>query len=130
MLLIILLILIGLLFITKKIEGFDNYQNFMSNIKEIIFDVTTPYPSEILQKDISPPLQNFCNVYGSSDAKCNTLTNYNCKSSNCCVLLNNNKISTSTSNLNLKCVGGSEQGPTFGSDTDSYYYMNKLYKKN
>lgn len=100
-------------------DGFTNYQIFMDNIKEVIFDVTTPYPEEILQKDIVDPLQNFCNIYGSSDSTCNNLTNDNCKSSSCCVLLNTKS--------NSKCVGGSERGPTFKSDADSYYYMNKLY---
>ena len=94
-------------------DGFINHQTFMDNIKETIFNVITPYPKEILQKIISPPLQNFCNVYGSSDNKCHQLTNENCKSAKCCVLLNG--------------VGGSEQGPTFKSDADSFYYMNKLY---
>ena len=102
-------------------EGFNEYPIFMENVNNIIFDVTTPYPSDIFYKNIIPPLQNFCNVYGSSDSKCNKLTTDNCKASSCCVLLNN----TSSS---FKCVGGSVQGSTFKSDADSYYYMNKLYK--
>jgi len=118
-------------------DGFINHQTFMDNIKETIFNVITPYPKEILQKDISPPLQNFCNVYGSSDNKCHQLTNENCKSAKCCVLLNGPETNTTESTTesiekkpiisNPKCVGGSEQGPTFKSDADSFYYMNKLY---
>lgn len=108
-------------------DGFSNYQNFIGNIKETIFNVTTPYPKEILQKDISPPLLNFCNVYGSS--LCHDLTNENCKSSKCCVLLNGQGTNTEKTQdvSNPKCVGGSINGPTFQTDADSFYYMNKLY---
>ena len=83
--------------------------------------------NKILQKDIPPPLQNFCNVYGSS--KCNDLTNENCKSSRCCILLNNGteNIDKNKDISNPKCVGGSANGPTFQTDADSFYYMNKLY---
>ena len=107
-------------------NGFTNYQNFMWNINNEIVEVTSPYPEEILQQDIADPLQNFCNIYGSSDSKCNNLTDDNCKSSSCCVLLNTNS-NNIQSVSNPKCVGGSEHGPTFKSDADSYYYMNKLY---
>ena len=122
--------LVGFSLLTKENnnkDGFANHQNFMENIKETIFNVTTPYPSEILQKDIPPPLQNFCNVYGSS--KCNDLTNENCKSSRCCILLNNGteNIDKNKDISNPKCVGGSANGPTFQTDADSFYYMNKLY---
>lgn len=108
-------------------DGFANHQNFMEGIKQTIFNVITPYPSEILQTDILPPLQNFCNVYGSS--KCNDLTNENCKSSRCCILLNNGteNIDKNKDISNPKCVGGSANGPTFQTDADSFYYMNKLY---
>ena len=108
-------------------DGFSNYQNFIGNIKETIFNVTTPYPKEILQKDISPPLLNFCNVYGSS--LCHDLTNENCKSSKCCILLNGQGTNTEKTQdvSNPKCVGGSINGPTFQTDADSFYYMNKLY---
>jgi len=145
-LLLFLVLLFGLVsfsLLTNKNQkdGFSNYQNFIGNIKETIFNVTTPYPKEILQKDISPPLQNFCNVYGSSDNMCHQLTNENCKSSKCCVLLNGQGTDTNENTneftteptekkpiiSNPKCVGGSEQGPTFKSDADSFYYMNKLY---
>ena len=100
----------------------------MESIKETIFNVTTPYPTEIIQKDISPPLLNFCNVYGNS--RCNDLTNENCKSTSCCVLLHNETEPEPDNEnpekkpvvSNPKCVGGS-----VNSDADSFYYMNKLY---
>jgi len=130
LILVLLFGLVGLFLLTKednKKDGFANHQNFMEGIKQTIFNVTTPYPSEILQKDIPPPLQNFCNVYGSS--KCNDLTNENCKSSRCCILLNNSteNIDKNKDISNPKCVGGSANGPTFQTDADSFYYMNKLY---
>ena len=131
-LLLFLVLLFGLVsfsLLTKNNnkDGFANHQNFMEGIKQTIFNVITPYPKEILQMDIPPPLQNFCNVYGSS--KCNDLTNENCKSSKCCVLLNGQGTNTKKTqdNSNLKCVGGSANGPTFQTDADSFYYMNKLY---
>ena len=133
--LVLLFGLVGFSLLTNKNkkDGFTNYQNFIGNIKETIFNVTTPYPKEILQKDISPPLLNFCNVYGSS--LCHDLTNENCKSSKCCVLLNNktenendNKTTENKQDVSIpKCVGGSANGPTFQTDADSFYYMNKLY---
>ena len=110
-------------FNVKEIKSYNPFQVFMGNIKEVIFDVTTPYPDEILDKNMDLPLQNFCNVYGPNDDKCGELTDNNCKSSTCCVLLTKDS-------SNPKCVGGSEQGPTYKTDSDTYYYMNKLYKKN
>jgi hypothetical protein len=131
-LLLFLVLLFGLVsfsLLTNKNQkdGFSNYQNFIGNIKETIFNVTTPYPKEILQNDISPPLLNFCNVYGSS--LCHDLTNENCQSSKCCVLLNGQGTNTEKTQdvSNPKCVGGSINGPTFQTDADSFYYMNKLY---
>ena len=141
-LLLILVLLFGLISFSlltnqNKKDGFANHTNFMESIKETIFNVTTPYPTEIIQKDISPPLLNFCNVYGNS--RCNDLTNENCKSTSCCVLLHNEtepepEHEPDNENpekkpvvSNPKCVGGSVNGPTFNSDADSFYYMNKLY---
>ena len=136
-LLLFLVLLFGLIsfsLLTKennKKDGFVNHKNFMEGIKQTIFNVITPYPSEILHTDISSPLLNFCNVYGSS--MCNDLTNENCKSSTCCVLLynkNDNKTKTIEKKQevsNPKCVAGSINGPIFNSDADSFYYMNKLY---
>jgi hypothetical protein len=131
-LLLFLVLLFGLVsfsLLTKNNnkDGFANHQNFMEGIKQTIFNVITPYPSEILHTDIPPPLQNFCNVYGSS--KCNDLTNENCKSSKCCILLNNStkNIDKNKNISNPKCVGGNANGPTFQTDADSFYYMNKLY---
>jgi len=71
--------------------------------------------------------KDFCKSFlGSSDkleAQCNQLTKNNCKSSSCCVFVDNHK-----------CVAGSAKGPTFetkpnGSkiNMDYYYYQNKCY---
>jgi hypothetical protein len=53
---------------------------------------------------------------------CNQLTQKNCKTSSCCILLNGNK-----------CVGGSKDGPTFHTENkkklnfDYYYYKDKCF---
>ena len=57
------------------------------------------------------------------EESCNNLTNENCNSVSCCVLLNGEK-----------CVAGDADGPTFKTKTDGsknnidfYYYQNKCY---
>lgn len=59
------------------------------------------------------------------EKSCNGLTDENCKSVSCCVLLNGNK-----------CVAGGKYGPTFKTETngskrnvDYYYYQKKCYGK-
>jgi hypothetical protein len=71
--------------------------------------------------------KDFCKTFQTSSDKlekqCNKLTNSNCLSSGCCVLLNGQK-----------CVAGGSNGPTFQSgpsgspmNIDYYYYQNKCY---
>jgi hypothetical protein len=69
----------------------------------------------------------FCEKYrGSSDSlntACTKLTDKNCKSTSCCVLVNGKK-----------CTAGNADGPTFNTDKngktkniDYYYYRSKCY---
>jgi hypothetical protein len=71
----------------------------------------------------------FCEKYrGSSDSLnkvCATLTDKNCNSTSCCVLVNGKK-----------CAAGNASGPTFNTDKngktkniDYYYYQSKCYGK-
>jgi len=81
-----------------------------------------------LDSDISVDLaRDFCKSHvGSSDKlveSCKKLTNRNCNSTSCCVMLNGKK-----------CVPGDIDGPTFKTtdgepiQIDYYYYQNKKYK--
>jgi hypothetical protein len=77
--------------------------------------------------NINPFGSSFCKKYEKNTSElegaCEKLTTSNCKTSNCCVWVNNNK-----------CSAGSSTGPTFTTDkngdrisVDTYYYQNKYY---
>ena len=71
----------------------------------------------------------YCDSYKSAKDKqqaCKTLSNNNCKSMNCCVLLNDGR-----------CLTGNADGPIFQTDSngnaveyDYLYYQNKCYGQN
>tara|TARA_Y100000592_G_scaffold11696_1_gene16489 strand:+ start:6370 stop:6789 length:420 start_codon:yes stop_codon:yes gene_type:complete len=56
------------------------------------------------------------------DEWCSSLRNSTCKLNGCCNLL-------SGSNIEEKCVGGSDQGPTFSQDFEYYTYKSECYDK-
>ena len=56
------------------------------------------------------------------DEWCSSLRNSTCKLNGCCNLL-------SGSNIEEKCVGGSEQGPTFNQDFEYYTHKSECYDK-
>jgi hypothetical protein len=99
--------------------------------KNILFQ-STPYTktdSEDKELDFNGA-NSFCENYrgqsGELNKACEYLTNDNCKSSSCCVLVQG-------SNGN-KCMAGSANGPTYKKDVDgnlisidSYYYKEKQY---
>jgi hypothetical protein len=99
--------------------------------KNILFQ-STPYTetdSEEKELDFNGA-NSFCENYrgqsGELNKACEYLTNDNCKSSSCCVLVQG-------SNGN-KCMAGSANGPTYKKDVDgnlisidSYYYKGKQY---
>ena len=99
--------------------------------KNILFQ-STPYTktdSEDKELDFNGA-NSFCENYrgqsGELNKACAYLTNDNCKSSSCCVLVQG-------SNGN-KCMAGSANGPTYKKDVDgnlisidSYYYKGKQY---
>jgi hypothetical protein len=83
---------------------------------------TPPDTSIVMEKGAA-----FCEKYRGSSGllndECATLTDKNCKSSSCCVLVNGKK-----------CAAGNADGPTFNTDKngktknlDYYYYQNKCY---
>lgn len=119
-------------------NGKSNYGRSGENPREDI----PPEPLLLGIKDfLSSDLEkDFCKSFlGSSDQlekQCNELTHSNCKSSHCCVLLNNgnnaNEIEEGVKDS--KCVAGGPNGPTFQSNPDGskinidyYYYQNKCY---
>jgi hypothetical protein len=70
----------------------------------------------------------FCDTHSGFDLEqsCNSLTNYNCNLTSCCVWTSDQK-----------CKSGNAGGPTFNSDTkgkslplDYYYFQNKCYGSN
>ena len=113
----------------------------ISFISTIGINLDTPEePKKLIQSVTIEGLQNppdtsiimnksaaFCEKYrGSSDSlnkACSTLTDKNCNSTSCCVLVNGKK-----------CAAGNESGPTFNTDKngktkniDYYYYQSKCY---
>ena len=95
-------------------------------------EIIPPEPLLLGMKDFfsTDLAKDFCKSFQTNSDKlekqCNKLTNSNCKSSGCCVLLNGQK-----------CVAGSANGPTFQSTSngsainfDYYYYQNKCYGNN
>ena len=99
--------------------------------KNILFQ-STPYTKiDPEEKEIDfNGANSFCENYrgqsGELNKACEYLTNDNCKSSSCCVLVQG-------SNGN-KCMAGSANGPTYKKDVDgnlisidSYYYKGKQY---
>jgi hypothetical protein len=79
-----------------------------------------PLPDTTINMD---PLIDFCKSnLGSLKEACSKLTNNNCNKPACCVVLNGEK-----------CVAGSQNGPTFKTESgkdiniDYYYFQNKCY---
>jgi hypothetical protein len=86
---------------------------------------------------------NFCEIYkGKShelEEHCNKLSDNNCKTSSCCVLLGGKGISRgeNSQTSGTKCVAGNKHGPIYHSDDNQipinfeyYYYENKCYGEN
>lgn len=80
-----------------------------------------------LVEDMTDGSKNFCRENQEDpvnmNTKCAILSNANCKMSECCALVNDDK-----------CMAGDTNGPVFKNDSDgksipidSYYYMNKCY---
>jgi hypothetical protein len=105
------------------------------------FNLDTPdMPKKLLQVVTIEGLQNppdtsivmnksdaFCEKHrgssGSLNGECAKLTDKNCNTASCCVLVNGKK-----------CAAGNADGPTFNTDKngktknlDFYYYQNKCY---
>ena len=99
--------------------------------KNILFQSNTYTETDPEEKELDfNGANSFCENYrgqsGELNKACDNLTNDNCKSSSCCVLVQG-------SNGN-KCMAGSANGPTYKKDVDgnlisidSYYYKGKQY---
>jgi hypothetical protein len=99
--------------------------------KNILFQSNTYTETDPEEKELDfNGANSFCENYrgqsGELNKACEYLTNDNCKSSSCCVLVQG-------SNGN-KCMAGSANGPTYKKDVegnlisiDSYYYKEKQY---
>ena len=124
---VVVIILFGLILIFK----FNSPTN--KQVKEVVEVVTiekmtTNSNSSSLDLELDNSV-SFCKSHehlpsgGSLEESCGGLTNENCKSVSCCVLLNGEK-----------CVAGGADGPTFKTEKDGskrsmdfYYYQKKCY---
>ena len=130
---VVVVILFGLILIFKfNDNGVTNNTPTTKQVKEVVTieKMTTNSNSSSLDLDLE--LDNsvsFCKSHehlssGSNlEDSCGGLTNDNCKSVSCCVLLNGEK-----------CVAGGADGPTFKTEKDGskrnvdfYYYQKKCY---
>ena len=109
----------------------NNYLYIILFVLFIILGIYIIYNIQSIEEGLANNLSiNFCKKYEGKtselDVACNKLTTKNCKSSNCCVFVNNNK-----------CSAGNSDGPTYKTDSngnkiqiDNYYYQNKYFTNN
>ena len=107
----------------KLTEGFDTYSKSDKRSKKSLDNAS---PSEMH----TSPKQTFCESNEDDkedlEKKCSSLTKKNCKSVDCCILLNG-----------VKCVTGDMTGPSYENrhvnketpGDDYWYYKNKCYGK-
>ena len=106
---------------------YNKYPYTRSCKKVITESMTILDENDELVEDMMNGSKNFCSENQEDpvnmNTKCSILSNANCKMSECCALVNDNK-----------CMAGDANGPVFKNDSDgksipidSYYYMNKCY---
>lgn len=121
-------ITIFIIFITIIIF-FLYFTNFLNKNLQIVEPMVTDTNTNTNTNLSSTKSDAFCKTHEGASAtlndSCLKLTNNNCKSTSCCVLVNGSK-----------CVAGSKDGPTYNSDengktidNDYYYYQDKCYGK-
>ena len=111
----------------------NNVENTPSQLKEVVtIEKMTTHNKSKMEMEMDLEMDGgsaFCKSHNhlpsanKLETSCSRLTNENCKSVSCCVLLNGEK-----------CVAGGARGPTFRMETngtkrsvDYYYYQNKCY---
>ena len=104
------------------------YNKYSRSCKKIVTEsMTILDETDELVEDMTDGSKNFCRENQEDpvnmNTKCAILSNANCKMSECCALVNDDK-----------CMAGDANGPVFKNDSDgksipidSYYYMNKCY---
>lgn len=122
---ILIIFLLFLIFLVL----FNNYY-FRKPVTELLTGLNEELPkdeTDELVEDMTDGSKNFCRENQEDpvnmNTKCAILSNANCKMSECCALVNDDK-----------CMAGDTNGPVFKNDSDgksipidSYYYMNKCY---
>lgn len=109
---------------TVTVETFDNTND------ESMFDLSPKTDQDYSKQYNFDGAKSFCETYRGDSGKLNkiakSLTNENCKTSPCCVLVQGQNGNT--------CMAGDASGPTFKTDVngnmisiDSYYYQGKKY---
>ena len=105
-----------------------NKYHYPRSCKKIVTEsMTILDETDELVEDMTNGSKNFCSENQEDpvnmNTKCAVLSNTNCKMSECCALVNDDK-----------CMAGDANGPVFKNDSDgksipidSYYYMNKCY---
>ena len=118
---------------TVVVETFGNretYVNRETNDIDKLYQASTNTGSDATQDFALDGAKSFCENHrgksGDLNASCKLLTNDNCKSSSCCVLVQGQNGNT--------CMAGDVNGPTFKKDKDgnmismdAYYFQGKNY---
>ena len=111
---------------TVTVETFDN----PNQDNESMFEIQPKTDQDYTNQYDFDGAKSFCKTYQGDSGKlnkiANSLTNENCKTSPCCVLVQGQNGNT--------CMAGDASGPTFKTDTngnmisiDAYYYQGKKY---
>jgi len=126
---IAIVILFSMILFFSVYDNNNNVENTPSELKEVVTIETMTTPDKNKMELEMDSATAFCRSHhhlssaNKLEKSCSGLTNENCKSVSCCVLLNGEK-----------CVAGGARGPTFRTETngskrsaDYYYYQNKCY---
>ena len=129
-LLVVLILIVGTAYMTlHNINTSTSSEDDNQVTHEFTIEGFDGSDDEDIKLDVDP-CKKHGNDLGKVEAYCRSLTEGNCKLSNCCVYAFN-----SEDESDGKCVAGDKDGATFKEDDngddlnfDYYYYKNKKYK--
>jgi hypoxanthine-guanine phosphoribosyltransferase len=123
---IVVIILFGIILLMSFLNSKNqNKQPTTKELKEVVIIEKMTTDTDLKYDNAASFCTNHDNLPSGNtlEESCNKLTNENCNSVSCCVLLNGEK-----------CVAGDADGPTFKTETngskrnvDFYYYQKKCY---
>jgi len=121
---IVVIIIFGIILV-MNVFNIKNKQPVTKQLKEVVTIEKMTTNTDLKYDNAASFCTSHDNLPSGStlEDSCNNLTNENCNSVSCCVLMNGEK-----------CVAGDAQGPTFKTETDGtkrnidfYYYQKKCY---